>query len=64
MYFMEKLLAVGVLTIFLKNVGHFQYFAVINYTVMYIVVSTSLYAFLMVSLVKLLYQYVSIFNIF
>lgn len=51
--------------VFLKNVGYyFQYFAVINYTAMYILVYTVLYASLLVSSVRLLDQYVSIFKIF
>ena len=60
MYFKKKMLTSLCIYCLLFNVGHyFQYFAVMNYTAVYIVIYTSLYASLMISFMKLIFQFSS-----
>ena len=61
MYFKKKMLTSLCIYCLLFNVGHyFQYFAVMNYTAVYIVIYTSLSASLMVSFMKLIYKHCQI----
>ena len=61
MYFKEKMLTSFCIYCLLFNVGHyFQYFAVMDYTAVYIVIYTSLYASLMVSFMTLIFQFSSV----
>lgn len=61
MYFKKKMLTSLCIYCLLFNVGHyFQYFAVMNYTAVYIVIYTSLYASLMVSFMTLIYKHCQI----
>ena len=64
MYFKEKMLTSFCIYCLLFNVGHyFQYFAVMDYTAVYIVIYTSLYASLMVSFMTLIFQFSSVFQL-